>query len=370
MKNVGASRLLGSELPIPQSAQHPARVRPGETARRAARGVLLLLGSVVLVLLCRRLGLGELVEAVERASPTRFAVFLAVSSAVFLTYALRWRMVLRAMDGDREPPPLLALLSFRAAGHAAGTLLPSAQLGGEPVRALLLRRRVGDWTCAISSVAIDRMLDASASAVAGPIYVAIFFLAHGSARTTPPWLIAAMAVGVVALAAFYVIVYCGGAPLSLLAGRALVRSAQGSLAAIDRRLVEFVRTPTFPAALTLSFVIEALILAELWALARAFALPISVPTLVGVMVGMGVAQLAPIPAAIGSLEATQVGVLTLAGGAAPLGLAVGLLVRLRETLWILVGLAVLYREGFSWPGRESVAAPAIAGKTSAIDPNE
>jgi uncharacterized membrane protein YbhN (UPF0104 family) len=76
---------------------------------------------------------------------------------------------------------------------------------------------------------------------------------------------------------------------------------------------------------------EALVLAELWALAWAFELPISLPTLAGVTVGMGVAQLLPIPAALGSLEATEVGIVSLAGGAAPLGLAVGLLVRLRET---------------------------------------
>jgi uncharacterized membrane protein YbhN (UPF0104 family) len=345
-------------------------VEPAARGRRCARGVLFLLGFAVFVFLCSRLGLGELVEAVERASPARFAVFLAFSSAVFLTYALRWRIVVRAMEKGREPPPLLTLLSFRAAGHAVGTLLPSAQLGGEPVRALLLRRRSGDWTGAISSVAMDRLLEASASAVAGPIYVAVFFLAHGSAGATAPWLLVAMAAGVVALAAFYVVVCRGGAPLSLLAGRGLVPSVEGSLAAIDRRFAEFVRTPSFPISIALSLVVEALILAELWALARAFALPISLPTLVGVMVGMGVAQLAPIPAALGSLEATQVGVLTLAGGAAPLGLAVGLLVRLRETLWILVGLAVLYREGLPWRGGASFVRSAIAGKTSAIDPNE
>ena len=51
----------------------------------------------------------------------------------------------------------------------------------------------------------------------------------------------------------------------------------------------------------------------------------------------------------------------LAGAAAPLGLAVGLLVRLRETLWIVVGLVTLYVEGVSWrPLRRAAREPTPA----------
>jgi hypothetical protein len=77
----------------------------------------------------------------------------------------------------------------------------------------------------------------------------------------------------------------------------------------------------------------------------------------------------PIPAAIGSLEATEAGVLTLAGGGASLGLAVGIVVRVPETLWTLVGLAVLYAEGVSWRSVADAFAPT-SGNTSAIGPKE
>jgi uncharacterized membrane protein YbhN (UPF0104 family) len=93
-------------------------------------------------------------------------------------------------------------------------------------------------------------------------------------------------------------------------------------------------------------------------------LPLSLPTLVGVMVGMGIAQLLPIPAALGSLEATEVGIVSLAGGGAPLGLAVGLLIRLRESLWIVVGLVTLYVEGVSW--RRLASASSDTAQPSAL----
>jgi uncharacterized membrane protein YbhN (UPF0104 family) len=237
------------------------------------------------------------------------------------------------------------LLCFRAAEHAVSTLFPAAHLSGEPVRALLLRRHGRDWSRSISTVAMDRMLEATVSSIAGPIYVAVFFLASGARTVAAPWMMGGMIACLALLALFYVHLYRGVTLISFLERRGFLPSTGGRLKTIEADLRAFVRTRSFVTSLAVSFLAEALVIAELWMLARAFAMPISLPTLVGVMVGMGVAQLLPIPAALGSLEATEVGVVALAGGSASLGLAVGLLVRLRETLWILVGLATLYFEG-------------------------
>ena len=333
------------------------------------RVVFLVAGLSLFVLLCQHLGLSELGRAVGRADPWRFVVFLALSAAVFLTYAKRWSIVLVAMGGDRPPPALHTLLGFRAAAHAVSTLLPSAHLSGEPMRAFLLRRRRRGWTRTIASVTMDRMLDLTASSILGPAYVVVFFLANDVSAWAAPWVMGGMIACLVALAGFYLHSYRRGTVISLLTRRGFFPRARGSLESIDRLLTEFLRTRSFLAALALSFLAEGLIIAELWTLAAAFALPISLSTLVGVMVGMGIAQLLPIPAAIGSLEATEVGVLTIAGGSASLGLAVGLVVRVRETQWILVGLSVLYVEGLSW---RSVAAeaPPTSGNTAATEPKE
>jgi glycosyltransferase 2 family protein len=328
----------------------------------------LVAGLVLFVVLCRRLGLGEISEALARVDPWRLGGFLALSVAVFLLYAKRWRIVLVSM-GDRRPPALRTLLGFRAAEHAVSALLPSAHLSGEPMRAFLLRRRQREWVQTIASVAADRMLDLTAGSVLGPIYVGVFLFANDVSAWAARWVIGGMIASCAALAGFYLHSYRGSTLISILARRGFLRSARGSLESIDKQLAEFLRTRSFLVALALSFLAEGLIVAELWTLAAAFALPISLPILVGVMVGMGIAQLVPIPAAIGSLEATEAGVLTLAGGSASLGLAVGIVVRVRETLWTLVGLAVLYVEGVSWRSVADAVTPT-SGNTSAIGPNE
>jgi uncharacterized membrane protein YbhN (UPF0104 family) len=324
------------------------------------RIALFLSGAALFAFLCVHVGLGDLFAAAERAKPARILVFLALSVATFLTYAKRWSIVLDAMG--RGQLSLGRLLCFRAAGHAVSTLLPAAQLSGEPVRALLLRRHGLDWARSISAVTMDRLLEASASAIVGPIYLAAFFLANGGYSAAIPWVIGGMAIGLMLLALLYVHLFRGATLISWLARRGFLPSLRGSLETLEADLRAFVRTPSFATSLAAALLAEALVLAELCALAWAFELPISLPTLAGVTVGMGVAQLLPIPAALGSLEATEVGIVSLAGGAAPLGLAVGLLVRLRETLWILVGLVTLYVEGListrlSIPEEPSVIVP-------------
>jgi lysylphosphatidylglycerol synthase-like protein len=270
------------------------------------------------------------------------------------------------MEPSPAIPALPVLVGFRAAEHAVSTLLPSAHLSGEPVRAFLLRRRGIDWPLAIASVATDRLLEMTVAAVAGPAYVVWFFAANASSAWAARWAMAGMVACIVGLVLLYVRAFSRGGFLPLVFRAKQTGSFVRSVDAIERKIVDFIRCPAFVPGLLLAALAEALVLVEFWMLARAFALPISLATLVGVMVGMGIAQLLPVPAAVGSLEATEVGVVKLAGGEASLGLAVGMIVRLRETLWIVVGLATAYLEGVSWSpaGRSSPASTGASSGTA------
>ena len=320
------------------------------------------IGAAALVALSFALGLGELRRAIARASALPFLGFLAVSVAVFATYALRWRLVLRSLG--EAAPPLHQLVLFRASGHAAATLVPSAQLSGEPVRALLLRGNGVSWRGAIVAVATDRLVEAIAGVVVGPLYLAAFFWWSDSSAAAAPWALALVGVTLAGVIGIWIGAARGGAISHWLARRALVRSMPEELRSATDRIIAFMRGPDFRRALALSLAVEVLLVIELWTLTRAFGIALSLPTIGGVLVGMGVAQLAPIPGALGSLEAVQVGVLSFAGGGADVGLAVGFLVRLRETIWVAVGAAYLYARGIGL-----TAAPATSGNASPIEPN-
>jgi hypothetical protein len=263
-----------------------------------------------------------------------------MSLCVFTVYALRWQRILAAL-GTGAVVPLPTLVGFRAAAHAVASLLPSAHWSGEPVRALLLRRRGLDWPTAVLAVAADRLAEISAASILGPTYVTVFLLGSGASFASARWVLAAMAAAAIALGIFYARLLRGGLLVSRFLSKRFFESLDAPVLALEKRLSEFVRSRAFLESVLLSFFAEALIIAEFWTLTRAFQLLLPLPMILGVLVGMGVSHLVPIPGAIGSLEATQVGVSALSGGSADLGLAIGLLVRLRETLWIVVGLAVL-----------------------------
>src|SRR6202008_4000209 len=121
------------------AASWATRLRSSSTSRPHARAetqLLLLFGGFAgLAALGVHLGLDELWEAIGRADPSRLAAFLALSITVFVLYATRGRLVLRPIAAT-PPPPLPTLVAFRAGEHSVSTLLPSAPLAGEPVRAL------------------------------------------------------------------------------------------------------------------------------------------------------------------------------------------------------------------------------------------
>src|SRR6185295_4044244 len=74
--------------------------------------------------------------------------------------------------------PLAALTAYRAAGQSLSNLVPSAKLGGEPLRMLLLVRAGVGAPQAIAGVAVDRALEMSAAAPFALLY-ATLLLRHG-----------------------------------------------------------------------------------------------------------------------------------------------------------------------------------------------
>ena len=66
-----------------------------------------------------------------------------------------------------------------------------------------------------------------------------------------------------------------------------------------------------------------------------------------VLLGTGAARAAPTPAGLGALEVTQVALVGAAAGRPELGFVVAMIVRLHETLLLIVGLAVLSAAGLS-----------------------
>jgi uncharacterized membrane protein YbhN (UPF0104 family) len=117
---------------------------------------------------------------------------------------------------------------------------------------------------------------------------------------------------------------------------------------------------SFVIGVGMSLMIESLVVIEYEVLLRMCGIVLPLSTLLLALVLGGLSRSLPSPAALGALEASQVAALTIAGQPASVGLAVGLVIRMHDTLLMAAGLLFCVARGIS-PARLRILAPADGG---------
>ena len=264
--------------------------------------------------------------------------------------ALRWRILLAGLG---DPRGLGWLTVYRAAGQSLSVLLPSANLGGEPLRAYLLIRDRVPGAHAIASVAVDRTLEMGASAGFACLFATVL-LRRGVPVLAGAFVSVGLAAGALALGvAVTVRRLRRGAGLVTAVARAtgldrldVVRARMETLAEAESAAARLVAQPrrlglAFGAGVATNLVV----LLEYHLLLAAFGLPASPLAVVAAVFATGAAHSLPVPAAVGTLEGAQMFLFGTLGHPPEVGLAVGLAVRLRELAWSAPGLVYLTVRG-------------------------
>lgn len=104
---------------------------------RALRTILFVAGSLILILLVVRLGAGDIVSSLAQVAWWQFALICLVYGLSVGVDTVGWRYAF-----PRDRVPLHRLLAARAAGEAVNVVTALGSVGGEPVKAWLLRRDV------------------------------------------------------------------------------------------------------------------------------------------------------------------------------------------------------------------------------------
>jgi uncharacterized protein (TIRG00374 family) len=122
-----------------------------------------------------RINLREVWEYARRANAWLLLATVTLATFTFPVRAIRWRLILRDVDGHRFP--LLPLWHATAIGFMANNLLPAR--AGEVARAYVATRQVPvRFTTALASIGVERVFDAlvmlglMAVAIAAPSFPA------------------------------------------------------------------------------------------------------------------------------------------------------------------------------------------------------
>jgi len=101
------------------------------------RYFLLAIGLTVLGLLIWHIGPGNIYEAATKLGPAALVVILIPSLIMYIVEAYGWKIVMGRFAGA---VPFWRLLAIRTAGEVVNMTTPTAYLGGEPLKAYLLKK--------------------------------------------------------------------------------------------------------------------------------------------------------------------------------------------------------------------------------------
>jgi glycosyltransferase 2 family protein len=318
-------------------------VRIASLARRLARPVLVLVGLGVVAYLLHEVGARAVLSSVRALGWTLPIVLVLPYSVSLALDTLAWRLLLP----DRHIP-LPVLLRARLAGEAVNLVTPTAAVGGEPLKAYLLRPYVplGEG---LASVVMDKT-----AVVAGQVAFLLGGLGLAASILPPesPLVITMVLLFVVELGAvigFIVVqtlgVFGGGGRVLGRMGVAPAERYQQRLNALDHHLRRFYRerrgrvcgSALLHAAAWASGAVEIYLV-----LALLRASPSAQAALVIDAFGAAVKFASfMIPASLGALEGGYIAVFGALGFGGALGLSYTLVRRLRELLWAALGLAWL-----------------------------
>ena len=307
---------------------------------KVLRLLLLLVGLAFLVALVADNDPAAVFASVTRLS-WRIAVILMFPMALVMALdALGWRY---AFLNDRVPfGPLLAT---RLAGEAFNIVTPTAALGGEVVKAWLLRDRV-PLEESVPSVIIAKTTITIAQGIflLLGIALAVIVLAGTRLLLAMEWL---LALEVIALALFILMQTRGLVGWSArLLDRLKIRRLSGSntAARVDAALADFYRRE--PRRLALSILVHLcawlLGIAETWLILWFLGIPVSLATATVIEAfGTGV-RFATflIPGSLGAQEGGYVVTFLALGLSGADGVTFGLVRRLRELVWVAIGLVI------------------------------
>jgi putative membrane protein len=310
---------------------------------RLLRPLLLAVGLGFIAWLVWDLGPAAVWEAIHTLSWRLGLVMLFPFSVAVALDTLGWRVLL---PGCRIP--WAALAAARLAGESANLLTPTASVGGEPLKAYLVRDRL-PLDQGLASVVVDKTAVVMGQAAFLAAGLAVALLTLEASRAVTIAMATLLAAEIIGVGGFAMVQIRGGIAG---AGRVLHRLGVGSAARhqellhdVDRRLAPLYRQR--PARVVLSALLHALGWAvgglEIYLVLTLAGIPVSLATALVLEAVSSAVRFATfmIPGSVGALEGGNVAVFAAFGLPGAAGLAFSLVRRLREATWALVGLGAL-----------------------------
>jgi putative membrane protein len=328
-----------------QSDAAPSGRPPVARLMGLAERLLLVAGIVLFVVLLRRLGIATVWDNV-RMIGWGFGLTLAQEGVSYIANAMGWRF---AFPPPRPRVPFQKLLAARLAGEAINNLTPTATIGGEVVRGRMLEGVV-DPSIAWASIAIAKLMQTFAQMA----FVFIGLLVVVRHTPLPEGFERGLYIGLIVLTSGLLTgiimqrrgLFGAAARVGSRVGIRVPEKLQQQIARLDADIARFYAAPgAFVMSVLCFFVAWCMGIVEVYVVLYFLDAGATLSRAVTIEV-LSVALdalLFFVPAKAGTQEGGKVLIFGLLGLDPAKGLALGIIRRMRELSWSMVGLIVLAR---------------------------
>jgi len=311
----------------------------------------LVIGLALFIGVVAYIGLDEIISAFKSFPWWVIAVTTALSFLQIFVTIYRWKLVLNA-QGDKVS--FWRLISPKFVGYAISFLTPGLYVGGEPVRAYVLKKETGiRFTRSMASIIVDKVLDFTY-----PLPFLIGALIYAIFSYNMPWSV----VGVFILTLFILIGLLGLFYFQTYRSKGFfsvimrifqlhrfkfMRKIVTRMVIFEQLIITFFKDKRqlFAQGLLLSLLGGTIIFAQFFIILHALGIDANFLEILVMMVFMILSFLIPIPASLGSFETSQVVVFTALKFTASIGIAFTLVLRVAEIFKVGLGLFYLSRLG-------------------------
>ena len=299
----------------------------------------------------RQTGVDTIMMALGKVSPFALGAFIVLSLLNFIVFTLRWEAILKT-SGDNIPS-LYALTQYRLVTYTLSYLIPSAQVGGEPARILLLTKQGVSKHTATSSVVLDKVFELSVSSGFAALALVLLLMKTQNLDQSGG---VAVAIILVLLGLFFYLSVFGEGFFTFffrifhLRKVSFLKKVGEHIIHTEHEIKKFFRVHLWALLVTilLSLLCFVFMMLEYYIILHSLGIPVTMLQLIIVTALPLIGYLFPSPGALGALEVSQVAAFSLAGIDPTLALPTLIIIRLRDIVFLFLGSMVTYHLGFSF----------------------
>ncbi|MFH1500341.1 MAG: lysylphosphatidylglycerol synthase transmembrane domain-containing protein [archaeon] len=322
-------------------------INKNENLKRILLAIALVLGIVLFLYFVYEFGQAAIEIVTKNFHWGYLLIYALLTLFAFVPLTMRFKVILSAYG---EHPSFWILLKQTIATYTLSYITPAVRIGGEPLRAYMLKKECNiDYKTGSSSIILDKFVEFFGSLVLAMIGLVTMLVVPGIPWSLKILFIVILIISFFITLGFYFRTIMGKGSFSSLFEMARlhkIRNWQGVPAAI--REVESMAETFFKEHKMRLFISSLFYLMtgiifflEIKFLLLSFGISSSIVELILVINIWGLVHFLPVPGALGFLEATQTTLFEALKGEGSVGLALALLIRVRSLFVVALGFLLI-----------------------------